>query len=122
MLPDMALDYYNRSTIDDPKNFDYAKEYALYCEQLQQKDRAQAALKHAYTLNSKDKEVADALRRLGIVPGLSLLDKNDLAKPLLPKGPIPELDLSKMKFGGSANPAEDATPAGARTSPSVPRD
>jgi tetratricopeptide (TPR) repeat protein len=124
MLPDMALDYYNRATIDDPKNFDYAKEYALYCEQLQQKDRAQEALKHAYTLNSKDKEVADALRRMGIVPGLSLMDKNDLAKPLLPKGPIPELDLSKMKFGGggNANPAENATPAGARTSPSVPRD
>jgi len=124
LLPDMALDYYNRAALDDPKNFDYAKEYALYCEQLQQKDRAKEALRHAYILNSQDKEVADALRRMGIVPGLSLKDKNDLAKPLLPEGPIPELDLGKVKAaltGGGADNS-NATPAGARTSPSVPRD
>jgi tetratricopeptide (TPR) repeat protein len=129
MLPDMALDYYNRATLDDPKNFDYAKEYALYCEQLQQTQRAQEALRKAYTLNSSDKEVADALRRLGVVPGLSLMEKDDLAKPMIPLGPIPELDMAKVKsslgIGGNNSNATgpDATPASSRT-PAVltPRD
>ena len=129
-LPDMALDYYNRATLDDPKNFDYAKEYALYCEQLQQTARAQEALRKAYTLDANDKEVADALRRLGVVPGLSLKEKDDLAKPLIPKGPIPELDMAKVKStlgigGGNGNEggAENATPASSRTpSALTPRD
>jgi tetratricopeptide (TPR) repeat protein len=130
MLPDMALDYYNRATLDDPKNFDYAKEYALYCEQLQQTARAQEALRKAYALDSTDKDVADALRRLGVVPGLSLKEKDDLAKPLLPKGPIPELDMAKVKSslgigGGNSNTASpaDATPASSRTPAALtPRD
>lgn len=125
MLPDMALDYYNRATLDDPKNFDYAKEYALYCEQLQQTARAQEALKKAYALDSTDKDVADALRRLGVVPGLSLKEKGDLAKPLLPKGPIPEFDLTKLGGGGGNNNAAgpDATPASSRTPAALtPRD
>jgi tetratricopeptide (TPR) repeat protein len=126
MLPDMALDYYNRATLDDPKNFDYAKEYALYCEQLQQTARAQEALKKAYALDSTDKDVADALRRLGVVPGLSLKEKGDLAKPLLPKGPIPEFDLTKLGGGGGGNnnaAGPDATPASSRTPAALtPRD
>jgi tetratricopeptide (TPR) repeat protein len=123
MLPDMALDYYNRSTLDDPKNFDYAKEYALYCEQLQQTARAQEALRKAYALDATDKEIADALRRLGVVPGLSLKDKNDLAKPLVPKGPIPAVDMDKVKatLGISGGDSSNARPAGARTAAS-PRD
>ena len=119
-LPDMALDYYNRSTLDDPKNFDYAKEYGLYCEQLQQSARAQEALHHAYALNATDKDVTDALRRLGVVPGPSLRSKTDLAQPLLPKGPLPEVDLDKVKegLGWGPSPAnEGARAAGSRVSP-----
>jgi tetratricopeptide (TPR) repeat protein len=119
-LPDMALDYYNRSTLDDPKNFEYAKEYGLYCEQLQQSARAQEALHHAYALNAADKDVTDALRRLGVVPGPSLRSKADLAQPLLPKGPIPEVDLDKVKEGlgwGGNHPNEGARAAGSRVSP-----
>jgi tetratricopeptide (TPR) repeat protein len=125
MLPDMALDYYNRATLDDPKSFDYAKEYALYCEQLQQTARAQEALRKAYALDATDKEVADALRRLGVVPGLSLKDKDDLAKPLIPKGPIPEVDMAKVKstLGIGGGGGDNATPASSRTpSALTPRD
>lgn len=97
MLPDMSIDYYGRAVLNDPKNFAYAKEYGLYCEQLQQIDQARAALRQAYAVNPNDKEVNDALRRLGTVLGPSLKDKTDLEGPALPKGPIPEVDLAKMK-------------------------
>jgi tetratricopeptide (TPR) repeat protein len=118
-LPDMALDYYNRATLGDPKNFAYAKEYGLYCESLQQSARAQEALHHAYALNATDKDVTEALRRLGVVPGPSLRSKADLAQPLLPKGPLPEVDVDKVKEGlGWGHPANDAArAAGSRVSP-----
>jgi len=128
LLPDMALDYYNRATLDDPKNFDYAKEYGLYCEQLQQVAKAREALQHAYALDTTDQEVIQALRRVGVVPGLSLKDKNDLAKPLIPKGPIPEVDMAKVKeslgIGGGNNANDAAVPASSsnRGTGSLPRD
>ena len=100
MLPDMALDYYNRAVIDDPKNFAYVKEFGLYCEQLQQTARAREALRQAYAIDSTDKDVIQALQRVGIVPGPALKAKNDLVPPPVPKGPIPQIDMSQTRPSG----------------------
>jgi tetratricopeptide (TPR) repeat protein len=98
-LPDMAIDYYNRACLQDNKNFGYLKEYGLYLEQLQQNATAEQTLRQAYALNSNDAEVNAGLERLGIVPGLALRSKSTLAKPAMPKGPIPEPDWQKVKEG-----------------------
>lgn len=129
-LPDMAIDYYNRAVLNDPKNFAYAKEYGLYCEQLQQVDRAREALRQAFAVNPNDKEVNDALHRLGIVLGPSLKDRADLVAPPLPKGPIPELNVDKVKsalgLGGGGNNNNAAPPAANEVQPArsiiAPRD
>jgi Tfp pilus assembly protein PilF len=108
---DSALDAYNRAVLLDPKSFYALKEYGLYLERLGQGQKAVSPLKKAYALNGADAEVADALRRLGIVPGPSLKNQKDLAGPPVPKGPIPEVDLSKNgQKSGTAAPAPSATP------------
>jgi tetratricopeptide (TPR) repeat protein len=101
-LPDMALDYYNRAALEDPKNFDYAKEYGLYCEQLQQVPKAREVLRQAYAISSRDQEVNQALVRLGIVLGPSLKDKADLVAPPVPKGPIPEVKFGRTDDASSS--------------------
>ena len=73
---------------------DSVKYIRLYLEQLGQTKRADGELRRAYTLNSKDEEVAAALRRLGVVPGPSLKGEDGLEKPVLPLGPLPEVDLT----------------------------
>jgi tetratricopeptide (TPR) repeat protein len=107
-LPDMALDYYNRACLQDNQNFTYLKEYGLYLEQLQQRAQAETALRQAYAIKDDDAEVNAALQRQGVVPGLALKNKSDLAKPMLPKGPLPEPDWDKVKQGlglGSGSPS-----------------
>lgn len=91
---DMAIQSFDRAQLIEPRDPAIAKEYGLYLEQLGQTRRADPQLRRAYALNEKDEEVAAALRRLGVVPGPSLKDEQDLQKPLIPVGPIPELDLS----------------------------
>jgi tetratricopeptide (TPR) repeat protein len=95
---DSAINAYNKAVALAPRDFYYAKTYGLYLEQLAQSAPAETQLRKAYALNAQDAEVNAALRRLGIVPGPSLLSTNDLARPIVPKGPIPELRLG----GGSA--------------------
>jgi hypothetical protein len=89
----------------------------MYLERFGQKERARLPLKNAYAMNSNDQEVADALRRVGVVPGPSLKPEDQLAKPLVPIGPIPPIH-----FGGNSNqstadapvaPMPGATPSGA---------
>ena len=91
---DSAISCFEQAQQIDPQNPEIAKEYGLYLEQLGQTPRADAQLRRAYSLNSKDEEVAAALRRLGIVPGPSLKGEAGLDKPPLPLGPLPEVDLS----------------------------
>jgi tetratricopeptide (TPR) repeat protein len=113
-LPDMALDYYSRACLQDNRNFTYLKEYGLYLEQLQQTAQAQTTIRQAYAVNSDDMEVNASLQRLGIVPGLALKNKSDLAKPIIPKGPIPEPDWDKVREGlgfGSGSPAAPTSSA-----------
>ncbi|HYE21619.1 MAG TPA: hypothetical protein VEA69_24450 [Tepidisphaeraceae bacterium] len=125
-LPDMALDYYNRACLSDNRNFGYLKEYGLYAEQLQQQAKAEQSLRQAYAINGRDAEVSEALKRLGVVPGPSLLAKDELNKPLMPKGPIPEVDWSKVGLGGKKPAAgTPGTPAQPGTTPgnaAMPRD
>jgi Tfp pilus assembly protein PilF len=103
---DSAIDAYDRATMLDPRSFYITKEYGLYLERLGQNDKAAVVLRRAYAINGTDQQVSDALRRLGIVPGPSIKDEDALAKPLIPKGPIPTVDLGKvMGIGGSATPA-----------------
>ena len=99
---DAALDAFNQASLLAPKDFDIAKEYGLYLLQLGQNDRARVELRKAYGLNTKDQQVASALRRVGVVPGPSLKDPSDLAKPSLPVGPIPEIQLPPLGGNGSA--------------------
>lgn len=105
---DSALDAYNRSLLLEPDNFHVAREYGLYLERVGQNDKAVAPLRRAYSLKNDDKEVTAALRRIGIVPGPSLRDRNTLAEPLVPKGPIPELPTPNQSGNRSASPSVGA--------------
>jgi Tfp pilus assembly protein PilF len=106
---DNAIDNYNRAALLDPKDFLIVKEFGLYLEQLGQTQRAETPLRRAYALNQKDQEVQDALRRIGVTPGPSLKAQQDLEKPLVPQGPLPEVDLNKIKLGKS-KPAPSESP------------
>lgn len=109
---DMALANYEQATQLDPREFAYIKEYGLYLEQLGQTAPATPVLKKAYGMNSRDPEVGAALERLGVVPGPSLKERDQLVKPPIPQGPLPEVDLSKvgalLPGGRQANEAETA--------------
>jgi Tfp pilus assembly protein PilF len=72
---DSALEAYKRAALLDPSHFHIQKDYGLYLEQLGQTKQAEPVIRKAYQLNPKDPQVADALRRMGIVPGPSLLDR-----------------------------------------------
>ena len=75
-------------------------------------------LKRAYQLNNKDQEVVAALRRVGVVPGPSLKEADQLAKPAVPKGPFPEVDVKRWQqqrqSAGTASTADGAAPTGPR--------
>lgn len=79
---DSSLEAYKRATLLDPTNFFIQKDYGLYLEQLGQTAKAEPVLKTAYQLNQSDAQVADALRRLGVVPGPSLLERNYSSSPV----------------------------------------
>jgi Tfp pilus assembly protein PilF len=106
---DSALDAYNRAALMGPKDFFIAKDYGLFLEQLKQNQQAEKQLRKAYTLNSKDAEVVAALRRIGVVPGPSLYDANALAKPAIPKGPIPPARDWHLGPSHSAHQTDTAT-------------
>lgn len=118
---DSAIDTYHQAVLLDRKDFAIAKDYGLYLEQIPgMRDDATRQLKRAYQLNNKDQQVIAALRRQGVVPGPSLKDQEQLAKPSVPKGPLPEMDVKKWQQnyqrqnGGTASTADGAAPAGPR--------
>ncbi len=88
---DSAIDAYAKAASQAPKSFYIAKEQGLYLEQVGHKPLAEQALRRAYRLNPADEQVGTALRRLGIIPGPALKTENELVKPTLPSGPIPDL-------------------------------
>src|SRR5205085_10808157 len=93
---DLALTNYQQANQLDPNDFAIAKEYGLYLVSTGQPESARPVLKRAYAMNSKDEEVASALRKMNVVPGPSLKEQNELVKPPLPQGPIPEANLGKV--------------------------
>lgn len=103
---DSAIDAYNRACLLDSMNFAYAKDYGLYLEKIDQPRLAESPLRRAYSLKPTDEQVVLALRRIGVIPGPSLRDESALAKPPIPKGPLPEPD--QIRFGG--NDSSPATP------------
>jgi len=118
---DMALENYQHAILLDNKNFPILKEYGLYLQQINQAPRATMTLSQAYRVNDKDAQVNGALRQLGVIPGPSLKEKDEMARPIVPKGPI---DLQKIRgglgLGGNAqNSTSPATPA---SSIQAPRD
>lgn len=115
---DSAIDAYNRATLLAPKDFYVAKDHGLYLEQAGQRQLAEPTLKKAYALNSNDADVNAALRRIGVVPGPGLLDEKDLARPPVPKGPIPPVNEWRAQKSGrsqsgqtiSSTPSPSVTP------------
>jgi tetratricopeptide (TPR) repeat protein len=97
---DSAINAYNHAALIDPKNALVHREYGLYLEQLGQPERAEVPLRRAYQLNPQDPEVNAALARIGVIPGPSLKEKDQLARPVVPEGPIPVIDISKLGIGG----------------------
>lgn len=96
---DLAVDSYNRAMLLDPDDIRIAKEYGLYLEQLGQPTRAEIPLRRAYAIDPQDIEVAAALRRIGVVPGPAIKSQDQLAKPNMPSGPIPDVDWNRMGLG-----------------------
>jgi tetratricopeptide (TPR) repeat protein len=111
---DSALDAYNRAALMGPKDFYISKDYGLFLEQIGQAKPAEKMLRRAYAIDSKDADVVAALRRIGVVPGPSLYDQSALAKPAVPKGPIPP--AREWQFGGHKN-TSSASGAGAAPAP-----
>jgi Tfp pilus assembly protein PilF len=107
---DNALDAYNRAALSDSADFVVLKEYGLYCEQLGQAQRATYQLRKAYTINPNDEQVNAALSRLHVVPGPGLKEEAQLVKPPIPVGPLPEVDLSKFRLGGSNDSTQQEEP------------
>jgi len=115
---DSAIEAYSRAALKAPRDFLIQKDYGLYLIQIGQQQKALAPLRKAYTVNSRDQQVNDALRGMGVVPGPSLKPQSALAEPPVPKGPIPELELKLNARKGSgtagaAQPTNTATPTGA---------
>src|SRR5262249_37810623 len=109
--PDSAIDAYNRAMLTDPQNFYIVKEYGLYLVTLGQNQQAELPLRKAYGLNQQDDAVNHALRSIGVIPGPAVLDENALAKPLIPRGPIPEFDVNKVTGHGETQTNGEAASA-----------
>ena len=88
---DSAVAAYNRAASQAPDQFYIAKAQGLYLAKQGQKAEAEQALRRAYRLGTTDDDEVNAgLRSLGVVPGPSLKDPDQLQKPILPVGPIPD--------------------------------
>jgi Tfp pilus assembly protein PilF len=118
---DSAIEAYNKAVLLDKKDFAIAKDFGLYLEKIpgMQTD-ASRQLKRAYQMNERDPEVVAALRRMGVVPGPSLKEREQLASPSVPKGPLPEVDVKKWQQNrqrqqsGTASTADGDAPTGPR--------
>jgi tetratricopeptide (TPR) repeat protein len=95
--PDSAIEEYQKAGSLDPKSIAIAKESGLYLMQLNQKTKAAQELRRAYVLNRKqykeDEQVNEALRKLNVVPGPSLVEEADLATPIIPPQLVPDSEM-----------------------------
>jgi Flp pilus assembly protein TadD len=119
---DSAVEAYDHAALLAPQSFYIAKSYGLYLEKLGQGSRAEVALRRAYAINGKDNEVNLALRRLGVIPGPSIKNQEALVQPPVPRGPIPQIDLSRMGGGQQPPPTTPGAPTGQQPTVQAPRD
>jgi tetratricopeptide (TPR) repeat protein len=119
---DGAVEGYGQACLLDNQNFDYTKEYGLYLEQLGQPEAADPQLRRAYVMNTKDEDVQAALRRIGVVPGPSLKPESQLAKPIIPEGPIPKYDITKVRLQNPFTAGQDDNATSSTGGDSAPKD
>jgi tetratricopeptide (TPR) repeat protein len=99
---DSALADYAKAAELDPRSVPIAKEHGLFLAQLNQRTKAAAELRRAYGLNyaarkPDDEQLNQGLRAVGVIPGPSLAEAKDLRQPIIPAGPIPELNLGGQR-------------------------
>jgi tetratricopeptide (TPR) repeat protein len=111
---DSSLDAYNRAALLEPKNFLIQKNYGLLLAKCGQNEKAFVPLRTAYSLNNTDEQVVAGLRQIGVVPGPSLMDENQLARPLIPKGPIPSANVPGVYPTSPTGGASGSTAAAPR--------
>lgn len=121
---DSAIAAYTQAALLDPQVFAYRKEAGMYMLKYQQTQLAKPHLIRAYALNDKDEQVQASLRSIGVEPGPSLKNLNELPGPAIPKGPLPEVDWAKLfKFDKGGNTAPKApTPPAPPEVPANPKD
>lgn len=90
---DNAIESFTKAVTFQPENFHFAKEAGLYLDSIGQTNRAIPFLRRAYSLNVDDAQVSAALRKHNVIPGPGLNDESQLARPIVPKGPLPELPV-----------------------------
>ena len=115
---DSAMVAYNKAAAQAPRKVYIVKDQGLYLEKLGQKRPAEQALRRAYRLNDSDEEVNAALRRLGVIPGPALKEENELSRPMLPRGPLPEIMPDRRPTG----PANNTPPSAPTPAPPTPSD
>jgi tetratricopeptide (TPR) repeat protein len=118
--PDSAIESFNQAFTLDRNDQQTSKQFGLYMESIAQNDPAEYYLRRAYRLNTQDEEVAEALLRLGIIPGPALMSATELSKPPIPLGPLPEIKWNEKPAqegsdGESETQVEGATKAPAKT-------
>jgi len=115
--PDSAVQAYADAARLDPTSLPIAREYGLYLDQLNQIQQAKPQLIRAYQLSRRlnkpeDEQINAALRRCDVIPGPALMEEKDLSKPIVPLGPLPEVDVTRIRVQNPINiaPEEGATP------------
>lgn len=120
---DSAIEAFNQAVLLDKKDFAIAKDYGLFLEKLPgMRNDAAKQLKRAYQMKPKDEQVVAALRRVGVVPGPSLKEQEQLAQPALPKGPLPEVDIKRWREQNAARSAQGTASTAEQGATSGPRD
>jgi Flp pilus assembly protein TadD len=110
---DTALDNYRRAVQLSPENYVAQKELGLYLEVLGQNQEAGQVLRDAYRLNQQDQDIDSALRRLGMVPGPSLLAQDQIARPVMPSQSTEDELMPAAPAAHISGPVQDSA---------VPRD
>lgn len=100
---DAAIEAYQRAALLDPRFPEIHRDLGLLLAQLGQTDRARQELKQAYAMNPSDQQTAAGLRKVGVIPGPSLKDESDMAHPLVPVGPLPELQIPGPQQNSTAD-------------------
>ncbi len=79
---DTAITEYQHAVRLDPEDFLSQKELGLYLEDMNMNQQAGDVLRDAYRLNQFDQQVNDGLRKIGLIPGPSLLAQTQLPRPI----------------------------------------